>query len=281
VALSNAETGAVEQVFDCNLNDAETRRLAQDEHVTWVCTDLSAVFRVDHRERHRKCQNWETCPCLMVRDRADFLYSVAYDRVRNEILTGGADSDVAVYDCRMLRAGEGNIVTEPSRVITNMQDDNGAEYVTGLTLSDDCESLLVARGGMDACVDLFATRSGELKSQYQGHISESTVKAARFGGLNEELILSGSDCGNAFVWDRATGALRAWFQGDEEICNCVVMPPTGELQIATSGLADTVSIALPVADTDMLPESRRFIKRNLTLHLAQMEHVRQQQCPVQ
>ncbi len=107
------------------------------------------------------------------------------------------------------------------------------------------------------------------------------MKGARFGGLHEELVLSGSDCGNAFIWDRASGALRAWFQGDEEICNCVVMHPSGELQLATSGLADTVSVVLPFAESNMAPEAKRFIKRNLTLHLAQMENVRHQQCPVQ
>ncbi len=179
VALCNAETGAVEHKFECNANEAETRRLAQNGDVTYVCTDMSAVFRIDHRERHRRCADWASCSCFVLRDRADFLYCVAYDRVRNELLTGGAESEVSVYDCRMLIGGGGNVVAEPTRVISNLVDD-AAEYVTGLTLSSDCESLLVARGGMDATVDLFATANGELTRQFSGHISESTVSRLLF-----------------------------------------------------------------------------------------------------
>ena len=59
------------------------------------------------------------------------------------------------------------------------------------------------------------------------------------------------------------------------------MHPSGELQFATSGLASTVNIVLPIRDTDELAVSKHLLKRNLAIHLAQMGELQREQCPVQ
>lgn len=42
--------------------------------------------------------------------------------------------------------------------------------------------------------------------RYHGHYNRRTVKGVNFLGPNDEYVISGSDCGNVFIWDKASGA---------------------------------------------------------------------------
>ena len=44
---------------------------------------------------------------------------------------------------------------------------------------------------------------------YKGHRNYRTVKGVSFLGQQEEFVMSGSDCGHVFVWDRRSGAVLA------------------------------------------------------------------------
>lgn len=43
-----------------------------------------------------------------------------------------------------------------------------------------------------------------------------TVKGVNFFGPKSEYIISGSDCGNIFIWDKNTGAIIQWMTGDKQ-----------------------------------------------------------------
>lgn len=43
-----------------------------------------------------------------------------------------------------------------------------------------------------------------------------TVKSVNFFGLRSEYVMSGSDCGNIFIWDKNTEAVVQWMAGDEQ-----------------------------------------------------------------
>lgn len=56
---------------------------------------------------------------------------------------------------------------------------------------------------------------------YSGHCNIKTVKDANFFGLNDEYVVSGSDGGHLFIWDKKTSELVNILQGDDEVVNVV------------------------------------------------------------
>ncbi|KAF1814974.1 WD40 repeat-like protein [Eremomyces bilateralis CBS 781.70] len=76
---------------------------------------------------------------------------------------------------------------------------------------------------------------------YKGHCNTQTVKDVNFYGLNDEYVVSGSDDGNFFIWDRQTARLVNILEGDGEVVNVVQGHPY-EPMIATSGIDNTIKI---------------------------------------
>ncbi len=57
--------------------------------------------------------------------------------------------------------------------------------------------------------------------QYRGHCNVKTVKDTNFFGLQDEYVVSGSDGGHLFIWDKKTSALVNILEGDNEVVNVV------------------------------------------------------------
>lgn len=57
--------------------------------------------------------------------------------------------------------------------------------------------------------------------QYRGHCNVKTVKDANFFGLQDEYVVSGSDSGHVFVWDKKTSELVNILEGDSEVVNVI------------------------------------------------------------
>jgi DDB1- and CUL4-associated factor 6 len=79
---------------------------------------------------------------------------------------------------------------------------------------------------------------------YKGHCNVKTVKDVNFFGLNDEYVVSGSDSGHIFIWDRKTTQLVNILEGDGEIVNVVTGHPYEPI-IAASGIDSTVKIFSP------------------------------------
>ena len=79
---------------------------------------------------------------------------------------------------------------------------------------------------------------------YKGHANVKTVKDVNFFGLDDEYVVSGSDDGNLFIWDRKTTRLVNILEGDGEVVN-VLQPHPYETMIAVSGIDSTVKIFSP------------------------------------
>lgn len=56
---------------------------------------------------------------------------------------------------------------------------------------------------------------------YRGHCNVKTVKDVNYFGLQDEYVVSGSDSGHVFIWDRKTAQLLNILEGDGEIVNVV------------------------------------------------------------
>ncbi|KAL8950097.1 MAG: hypothetical protein Q9222_003842 [Ikaeria aurantiellina] len=100
-----------------------------------------------------------------------------------------------------------------------------------------------ARGKSRESVDADVPYSSHTRS-YAGHCNVKTVKDANFFGLNDEFVVSGSDGGHLFIWDKKTSELVNILQGDGEVVNVVQGHPYEPL-LAVSGIDSTIKIFSP------------------------------------
>uniref|UniRef100_A0A1B0G8R4 Uncharacterized protein n=1 Tax=Glossina morsitans morsitans TaxID=37546 RepID=A0A1B0G8R4_GLOMM len=101
-----------------------------------------------------------------------------------------------------------------------------------------------------------------LVMKYTGHRNARTmIKEATFWGNN--YVMSGSDCGHIFTWNRRTGKLVMLMQADQHVVNC--LQPHPELPyLASSGIDYDVKIWAPILQDKGFneEEAEDLMKRN-------------------
>jgi nuclear receptor interaction protein len=89
---------------------------------------------------------------------------------------------------------------------------------------DEAEEHLINRYGFRRTrredVELDVPSSSHTKV-YRGHCNIKTVKDVNYFGLNDEYVVSGSDSGHIFIWDRKTANLVNILEADSEVVNVV------------------------------------------------------------
>lgn len=73
------------------------------------------------------------------------------------------------------------------------------------------------------------------------------VKGVNFYGRNSEYIISGSDCGHVFIWDKPSEKCTWFSKGDDDGTVNVLEPHPHFPIIATSGLEHDVKIWQPTS----------------------------------
>ncbi|KAG2210973.1 hypothetical protein INT47_000133 [Mucor saturninus] len=99
----------------------------------------------------------------------------------------------------------------------------------------------------------FDTDVGVVKPRlkYVGHCNIETVKDVGFYGLYDEYVVSGSDRGHLFIWDKKTTNIVQILRADEDVVNVAKGHPFLPI-LAVSGIDSTVKIFKP---TSRLPTS--------------------------
>nr|XP_970419.2 PREDICTED: DDB1- and CUL4-associated factor 6 [Tribolium castaneum] len=94
--------------------------------------------------------------------------------------------------------------------------------------------------------DTVNTYEAEMKYKYVGHRNARTmIKEATFWG--NDYVMSGSDCGHVFIWDKNTTKLKMLLQADQHVVNCLQPHPTLPL-LATSGIDHDVKLWAPILE---------------------------------
>ncbi len=99
--------------------------------------------------------------------------------------------------------------------------------------------------------------------KFMGHRNARTmIKEATWWG--NDFILSGSDCGHIFGWERQTGKLVLLLEADRHVVNCI-QPHPFEPLIASSGIDYDVKIWTPSGEgnTEPLFDEKRAEEVNL------------------
>ncbi|XP_055911953.1 DDB1- and CUL4-associated factor 6-like [Eupeodes corollae] len=92
-----------------------------------------------------------------------------------------------------------------------------------------------------------------MKMKFVGHRNARTmIKEATFWG--NDFVMSGSDCGHVFTWNRHTGKLVMLLQADQHVVNCV-QPHPDLPYLATSGIDYDVKIWAPTQQETSFNES--------------------------
>lgn len=170
----------------------------------------------------------------------------------NWFCTSGRDQYVRIFDRRFLgRDGRGHGGQVVRYCPENLKDnDEFKAYITCAVFSEDGREVIGSYNDED--IYLFNTHDPEGSShihKYQGHRNSATVKGVNFYGPNSEYIISGSDCGNIFIWDKQTEGLVKLMPGDDNgVVNVLEPHPTMPV-LATSGLDDEVKLWMPLQVT--------------------------------
>ncbi|XP_037810079.1 DDB1- and CUL4-associated factor 8 [Lucilia sericata] len=167
------------------------------------------------------------------------LFSISHHPFAPEICVSGSDQYVRVYDKRSMRepvhtmSPEHILGTHFPNVTCCVYNNTGTEILA--TYSEDNIYLFDNKNYV----------SGEYLHSYKGHFNQKTIKGVNFFGPNCEYVISGSDCGNIFYWDKNTEAILNFMPGDTAgVVNCLEPHPNTPI-LATSGLDHNIKIWTP------------------------------------
>ncbi|KAG2377644.1 hypothetical protein C9374_009160 [Naegleria lovaniensis] len=126
-------------------------------------------------------------------------------------------------------------------------------HVTGVRFNKYGDEIVATYSGdhiylFDKCAHTRSTAenspviAADAKMSYIGHCNIRTVKEVNFFGECSEYILSGSDCGHVFVWDKHTGCIINVIKGDSHVVNCLAPHPIYPGVLATSGIEHNIKL---------------------------------------
>jgi len=104
------------------------------------------------------------------------------------------------------------------------------------------------------------------RQRYRGACNVNTVKDVNFLGPKDDYIVSGSDDGNFFIWNKLTGSLQDILEGDGSIVNVIEQHPSLPV-LAVSGIDNTVKIFAPRGDvrsSSRISQKEEIMRNNMS-----------------
>lgn len=137
-------------------------------------------------------------------------------RIENEDIHEDSDDDSSSLTTRFDSEGD------PLEEVEDDDDDDDDESDVGDDL--DASEMLTSADGFPRSrleeVELDVPCDSHTRV-YRGHCNVKTVKDVNYFGLNDEYVVSGSDSGHLFIWDRQSGDLVNILAGDGEVVNVI------------------------------------------------------------
>ncbi|XP_063006258.1 DDB1- and CUL4-associated factor 6 isoform X5 [Melospiza melodia melodia] len=109
-----------------------------------------------------------------------------------------------------------------------------------------------------------------IKMVYKGHRNSRTmIKEANFWGSN--FVMSGSDCGHIFIWDRHTAEHLMLLEADNHVVNCLQPHPFDPI-LASSGIDYDIKIWSPLEESKIF--NRKLADEVITRNELMLEETR-------
>lgn len=147
-----------------------------------------------------------------------------------------------------------SVACEPSGSSSSNNEEENEDVELDM---EDQEKPLVDEKDAGRC-----TYEAEMKRKYVGHRNARTmIKEANFWG--NDYVMSGSDCGHVFIWNRHSGELKMLLQADQHVVNCLQPHPTLPI-LATSGIDYDIKLWAPTLEEPSFDEkmAKDLINRN-------------------
>ncbi|XP_028678066.1 DDB1- and CUL4-associated factor 8 [Erpetoichthys calabaricus] len=181
----------------------------------------------------------------------------------HQFAVGGRDQYIRIYDQRKINENENNGVLKKFCPFHLMNSESKTN-ITCLVYSHDGTELLASYNDED--IYLFDTRhsdGAEYICRYKGHRNNATVKGVNFYGPHSEYVVSGSDCGHIYLWEKNSAQIVQFMEGDKGgVVNCLEPHPHLPV-LATSGLDHDVKIWAPIAENPtVLRGLKEMMKKN-------------------
>lgn len=260
------------QNYSCHQMRVKKLSTDPENNYTFLsCSEDGTVRHFDIRTKHT-CGS--TCDRILV-DLQEEIYSVAINqRNSSYFITGGSSPFIRMYDRRMIGNSQSVKKFCPSHLIPR-----GAR-ITGVAYSHDGNEILGTYSAEDVYLfdvnNSFSLREDDLllvgsskkryeensyKKKYSGHKNVQTYKEVNFFGGRSDYVVSGSDDGNIFIWNKQTSDIEHMLQGDSEVVNCIVGHPF-DCVLASSGIENNVKLFKPIGEIRNLQETRQMIAEN-------------------
>lgn len=229
------------------------------------CTFLSAgedavVFTIDLRQDRPASKLVVT----KEKEKKVGLYTIFVNPANtSQFAVGGRDQFVRIYDQRKIDENENNGVLKkfcPHHLVNSESKAN----ITCLVYSHDGSELLASYNDEDIYLfDSSHSDGAQYSRRYKGHRNNATVKGVNFYGPKSEFVVSGSDCGHIFLWEKSSCQIVQFMEGDKGgVVNCLEPHPHLPV-LATSGLDHDVKIWAPTAEAPTeLRGLKEVIKKN-------------------
>lgn len=192
------------------------------------------------------------------------LYTIYVNPAKtHHFAVGGRDQYVRIYDQRKINENDNNGVLKkfcPSHLVSSESKTN----ITCLVYSHDGTELLASYNDEDIYLfDSNHSDGADYLRRYKGHRNNATVKGVNFYGPRSEFVVSGSDCGHIYLWDKYSARIVQFMEGDRGgVVNC--LEPHPHLPgMATSGLDHDIKLWAPTAETPTtLKGLKEVMKKN-------------------
>ncbi|XP_018313580.1 DDB1- and CUL4-associated factor 8 isoform X2 [Mycetomoellerius zeteki] len=223
-------------------------------HIVFSAGEDARVFSIDIRESKPN-------KLLVVKEGSSEvqLFSIHSNPFNsNEFCVGGRSHYVRVYDRR-------KVSTPLYKLCPDHLTGNKHAHVTCAVYNHDGTEILASYNDEDIYLfDRLMSSHVDYAHRYQGHRNSATVKGVNFFGPKSEYVVSGSDCGNIFIWDKNTEAVVQWMAGDKQgVVNCLEGHPHIPI-LATSGLDYDVKIWVPsCGEPPMMKSFANCVKSNV------------------
>ncbi|KAF0046629.1 hypothetical protein F2P81_000262 [Scophthalmus maximus] len=192
------------------------------------------------------------------------LYTIYVNPAKtHHFAVGGRDQYVRIYDQRKINENDNNGVLKkfcPSHLVSSESKTN----ITCLVYSHDGTELLASYNDEDIYLfDSNHSDGADYRRRYKGHRNNATVKGVNFYGPCSEFVVSGSDCGHIYLWDKYSARIVQFMEGDRGgVVNC--LEPHPHLPgMATSGLDHDIKLWAPTAESPTgLKGLKEVMKKN-------------------
>lgn len=192
------------------------------------------------------------------------LYTIFVNPAKtHHFAVGGRDQYVRIYDQRKINENDNNGVLKkfcPSHLVSSESKTN----ITCLVYSHDGTELLATYNDEDIYLfDSNHSDGADYLRRFKGHRNNATVKGVNFYGPCSEFVVSGSDCGHIYLWDKNSARIVQFMEGDRGgVVNC--LEPHPHLPgMATSGLDHDIKLWAPTAETPTaLKGLKEVMKKN-------------------